>query len=337
MRKVKSILITMVFICFAFMLAAPMQSQAATKVKINETKLTICVGKKTKLKVEGTTQKVKWTTSNNEIVKVDQKGNIRGLKKGSATITAKVGKKSLKCKVKVKDAVIKVNRTISVNDVKSVTLTYFSDKITCKSSDPDIASVYLTKGEAAEDGIGTEADAVIYGHKSGTTYITVTNNCNNKKMKFKVVVRKKKAKNDYDELLDCIVADGKQKKNGNKYLKYKGAKIEYDYWDKTMDYEYKATIDGATVEWFIMDNEKPEERCMVMWITPENSSEKHYVTVKADPATYANETLVYEEAWYGTPVDETLQKIANTATKKACKYLNALLEEKIDATLKDIM
>ena len=54
------------------------------------------------LKVNGATGKVKWKSSNSKVVKVASNGKITGLKAGSATITATVNGKSLKCKVKVK-------------------------------------------------------------------------------------------------------------------------------------------------------------------------------------------------------------------------------------------
>ncbi len=298
---------------------------------------TICVGKKLKLKVEGTAKKVSWSSSDKKVVKVDKKGNIRGIKKGTATITAKVGDKSLKCKVKVKDAVVKVDRTIVVKDVECVTVTYIADKISCKSSNPEIASVALVEEQVSEDYPGYEADLVIYGHKSGTTYVTVTNNCNKQKMKFKVEVRKQNPVTGYDRLLECIVQHGQPDESGNKFLAYNGAKIEYDYWEKSMNFEYSEVTEEATVEWFVMNHVNPKERYIVLWITPKGTAEKQYVTVQADPASYAGEMLVYEEGWFKTPVDDNLQRIANRATQNACKYLNELLKQRLGLTLEDVL
>lgn len=71
------------------------------KIRLNKTKVTIKVGQTYKLKVKGTKKKVKWTSSKKSVVSVSKKGKIKGKKKGKATITARVGKKKLKCKVKV--------------------------------------------------------------------------------------------------------------------------------------------------------------------------------------------------------------------------------------------
>lgn len=54
------------------------------------------------LKVNGATGKVKWKSSNSKVVKVASNGKITGIKAGSATITATVNGKQLKCKVTVK-------------------------------------------------------------------------------------------------------------------------------------------------------------------------------------------------------------------------------------------
>lgn len=70
--------------------------------KLNKKNATITVGKTVKLKVKGTRKKVKWSSSNKSVATVTKNGLVKGKKAGSATIKAKVAKKTLKCKVKVK-------------------------------------------------------------------------------------------------------------------------------------------------------------------------------------------------------------------------------------------
>ncbi|MBQ5473642.1 MAG: Ig-like domain-containing protein, partial [Lachnospiraceae bacterium] len=62
-------------------------------------------GKSTTLTVKKGSKKVsgvKWSTSNKKVATVSSKGKVTAKKKGTATITAKVSKKSYKCKVTVK-------------------------------------------------------------------------------------------------------------------------------------------------------------------------------------------------------------------------------------------
>lgn len=82
------------------------QVNAATKPKLSKTKITMTVGQSKKLKVKGISKKrakrIKWKSSKKKVVTVTKTGKLKARKAGKATITAKVGKKKLKCKVVVK-------------------------------------------------------------------------------------------------------------------------------------------------------------------------------------------------------------------------------------------
>ena len=97
-KKQISIIMTFVFLLTGITLYT-VEGQAA--VKINKKSISIKVGKTYKLKLKGTKKKVKWSTSNKKVATVSSKGVVKGKKAGKATITAKVGKKKYKCKVKV--------------------------------------------------------------------------------------------------------------------------------------------------------------------------------------------------------------------------------------------
>ena len=90
-----------IWMCLLTLLAGVIAPTASAKVKLNTKKRTISVGEKYKLKVSGTSKKVKWSSSNKKVAKVSKKGVVTGKKTGKATITAKVGKKKLKCKISV--------------------------------------------------------------------------------------------------------------------------------------------------------------------------------------------------------------------------------------------
>ena len=78
---------------------------AATKVKINKKTASIYVGETVQLKIKGTKKKVKWKSSNKKVATVTSKGKVKGIKKGTAKITATVSKKKYTCKVTVVDAI----------------------------------------------------------------------------------------------------------------------------------------------------------------------------------------------------------------------------------------
>ena len=70
--------------------------------KLNKKKVTLDKGKSTKLAVTGKVGKATFKSSNKKIASVSKSGNIKALKKGTATITVKANGISLKCKVTVK-------------------------------------------------------------------------------------------------------------------------------------------------------------------------------------------------------------------------------------------
>jgi hypothetical protein len=75
----------------------------AAKPKLNKTKAAVNVGKTVKLKVTNyKNSKVTWSSSNKKVATVTSNGKVKGIKAGKATITAKVGQKSVKCKITVR-------------------------------------------------------------------------------------------------------------------------------------------------------------------------------------------------------------------------------------------
>lgn len=82
----------------------------ANKITLNRKTATVKVGKKLQLKAtvapKNSTQKsLQWTTSNKKVATVTKNGVVKGIKKGSVTITVKIKgtNKSAKCKITVKN------------------------------------------------------------------------------------------------------------------------------------------------------------------------------------------------------------------------------------------
>lgn len=84
---------------------APVTVEAAAP-KLNKTSATMTVGKKITLKVQNTAKgtAVKWSTTKKAVATVSAKGVVTAKAAGKATIKAVVNKKTLTCKVTVKDA-----------------------------------------------------------------------------------------------------------------------------------------------------------------------------------------------------------------------------------------
>jgi uncharacterized protein YjdB len=79
-----------------------------TKVTLSKASLTLNVGKTHTLKAtvspgNATNKNVTWTSSNKKVATVSSSGKVKGIKKGTATITVKTANgKTAKCKVTVK-------------------------------------------------------------------------------------------------------------------------------------------------------------------------------------------------------------------------------------------
>ena len=110
--------------------------------KLNKTKVTLLKGEKTTLKVTGTKQKVTWSSSKKSVATVNSKGQVVAKNKGSATILAKVSKKTYKCVVKVETPKLsKTSLTLTEKKFYAIKLTGTTVKVKYSSSNPKIARV----------------------------------------------------------------------------------------------------------------------------------------------------------------------------------------------------
>ena len=144
----------------------PTNVEAAGKVKLNKSKATVYVGKTLTLKLTGTNKKVTWTSSNNKIATV-KKGKITPKKEGTVTITAKVSKKSYKCKVIVKKPYISETKK-TLKQGKSFTLKLVGTEIkSVETSDESVATV-SKKGKVIAKNVGTTT--ITLKGKNGKNY-----------------------------------------------------------------------------------------------------------------------------------------------------------------------
>ena len=150
--------------------------------KISRTAVKLRKGKSFQLKITGTKESVKWTSSNKNIVRVTKSGKITARKAGTAYIRATAGTKKCTCKVTVIQPVtkIKLNKNFTAKKGKKYQLkatVYPKDasnkRIRWKSSDKKVATVsskgvvkIVGKGScvitaAAKDGSGKKASCKI--------------------------------------------------------------------------------------------------------------------------------------------------------------------------------
>lgn len=134
----KSFLAVLLF--FLIGLILPFYSEAAP-VKLNKTKMVLYAGNSGALKLTGTSKKAVFRSSKKSVAIVSSKGKVTAKSPGSAIITAKLGSKSYRCKVTVKNP--RLNKTkLTLYSGKSYSLKLKGAKAkSFKSSNSRIASV----------------------------------------------------------------------------------------------------------------------------------------------------------------------------------------------------
>ena len=187
--------------------------QAVSSIKINKTKKTLEVGKKYTLKITGTSKKVKWTSSNKKVATVNSKGKVTAKKKGTATITAKVGGKKYKCKITVKKA--------SVLKVGNHTLKY--GKYKCDYKDSIFGGTYTINKD------GTFSYKCNWKNYAGTKYTDTGSG------KYKVYYSKG---DDYDST-SCWVIRFNFKKYHSTYEPANDYPLDYNIYDVTKNDKFQ--------------------------------------------------------------------------------------------------
>ena len=130
------------------------------KGKISKSNLTLATGKTSQLKVTKVKAKIKWSTSNSKIATVSQKGKVTAKKVGKVTITAKVNKQKLTCKVtvsatnvpkflgyKVESYYRKKKKTVSPYNLNQVISTFYGVRSEEKPSDEISDSMLINRNE----------------------------------------------------------------------------------------------------------------------------------------------------------------------------------------------
>ena len=159
------------------------------KITISYKSLVLATGETTKLSIDGTSKKIKWSSSNTSVAKVSSTGKVTAVKTGKAVITAAVGKSKYTCSVEVKTQFGKIAKSTGISKIVWADGGYRNwDGISnvCQFKDQDSRYCFATQGK---------------------TYITVYVTENSK------IIEKIKLKKQH-ELLGTIACDEK----GNFYV-----------------------------------------------------------------------------------------------------------------------
>lgn len=158
-------------------------TQAATTFSMTN-KVTIGKGETFQLNTKGDSSKISYQSSNKKVVSITQSGKIKGKKVGKATITAKINKKTKKCRVTVKAAPKKISFsqkeiTMLPGASKKLAISFssgYSNKITYKAENSAVASISVNGYVTAKTTGETIITAKTFNGKTATIRCIVTNN-----------------------------------------------------------------------------------------------------------------------------------------------------------------
>lgn len=175
-RKSASKKLLPLMLILMLILGISMPANAAANPRLNSTKKVLYVGKTSQLKVVNWKKAVKWSSSNNKVVKVSSKGKITAVKTGTATVKARIAKKTLTCKVTVKSPGMSVKKAVLYVKGKSLQLKVngVSGKTVWSSANKKIVKV-SSKGKITAVKTGTTVVKAKIGKKVYTCKVTVKN------------------------------------------------------------------------------------------------------------------------------------------------------------------
>ena len=177
----KKIWLLCTLICLLFV--GSMTVSAAT-FSLSQTRVTLNIGDSAELSVVGSEELAKWASYNVNIATVDQSGKVTAVRKGSTTISARIGLTYKKCTVKVVDSSIKVNKPTAViytggTSTQTVqlraTVKGASKAVTWTSLNPAVATVD-EKGKVTSVSTGQAVIMATANGKTDTCVVKVLKN-----------------------------------------------------------------------------------------------------------------------------------------------------------------
>lgn len=174
----KKIWLFLMLICL--LIVGSMTVSAAT-FSLSQTRVTLNIGDSAELSVVGSDEPVKWASYNVNIATVDQSGKVTAVRKGSTTVSARIGLTYKKCTITVVEASTKVNKTsatiyaggTSTQTVQlRATVKGTSKEVTWTSLNPAVATVD-EKGKVTSVSAGQAVILVSANGKSDACVIKV--------------------------------------------------------------------------------------------------------------------------------------------------------------------
>ncbi len=292
MKKLLSVILVVIFAVAMFTIPV-----SAASTGLNKTTVKLAVGEEFYLSLNGASGEVKWSTSDSLIVSVDN-GVIRGLKKGSAAVTAQNISKKYTAKITVSEYRIdrKASKVMVGNRLKLRLVGWSGERI-WSSSDDSIATV-------SSDGIvrgireGTAKITASYGKKRSSFTLTVT--------KFNIPINASKVA--YAQFLPGSVSENAFRNTNSSFITSNKRIKSLIAHIKDLDYAFVEPEDVSAEQAVAFANGKqPAETDRLVFF---NKNGSELVRFESFGTNGALDYFVYNEKYYKT---EKNNNIINTA------------------------
>ena len=339
----------------------------AASVKLNYRKIALYKGQKKKLRLKGTKKKAKWSSNRKTVVSVDKKGKITAKKKGTAVITAKVGKKKYKCRVtvKVKAAVKKPTNTKPIKkptntkpaklptlvkeinlDKKDITLTVGqTQKLTAKFTPANATNKSVRWSSDAPKVATVDSNGNVKAVSEGIAGIWVNKSDNYGFGVDYCLVTVKKAPDivtkNFESLKNYILNNGMTNSSGNKFIRFSS--------DNNI---FGIAYDGQGFDFIFTQDDNGVESSIAMYIKSPNKSNLYpeYIIIFKDygesavastslsPSNYEKNDRLYFNVSNSTGYinNSNVQNAANSALRLAFTGWDILVSDQVGMKLSDL-
>ena len=236
-------------------------------VKLNYKSVTMTKGQKKTLKLSGTKKTPTWSSSAPSVASVSKKGLVTAKKRGTTTITAKVGSKKYTCKVTVETpALNKTSISLTVGKTYQLKVNGTKRTVTWKHANKKIATVNKS-GKVTAKGTGTTTITATVGGKSYTCKVTVK------------AAASSTQKTAFNKIKNYILNNGSTNSSGNKFIKFS----RYN--------------DGTTYQWAIVYERKSDSLDFILTSDGDGASSALDMTFKVNVNTTNSEFVFIMESY----------------------------------------
>ena len=218
--------------------------------------------------------------------------------------------------------------TLTVGNELYFEFAYEFEALTFRSENPDVVQAVFMEGEYDWEEERETTGVMLYGIANGETELTVTDVRTGQEVHWTITVEKPAEENGKQTLINWLLANGETNELGDKVLT-KGtpedggqATVEYATMDKNINFYYEEVQGEEKIEWNLIPTaQENTEHYITMRLGEE------FVTATVDLATYAGESVAFEQGWFGIPVEADVQKRAEEASGRAYEAVSTLLYE----------